>query len=451
MTETINFGLLIIPKEVVFCRLSVIPLKIFLKHVVPQAANNRMESTKLLLEGIAMKIAYVSSMLPRECGIATFTGSLISAMLKNKAGRAHEGIAIAVNDPDMDYKYNHHVRFIIRQEAKEDYFRAAEFINRSADICLLQHEFNIYGGEEGSYILYLVNRLEIPLVVNFHTVLKTPSVSQRFVLNEISNRAKIAIVMSETAARFCTTVYGIPRDKMEIIKHGIPDIQLNASEARRKLGLPERERIILSFGLLTENKGTEIVLKALPAVIHKHKNVLYIILGKTHPVHKRKSGEAYREFLENLTHDLNLDDYVNFKNEFVSNAKLNLYLAATDILITPYKDRDQISSGPLAFAMASRTAVVSTPFWNAIEMLAEGRGKLFGFNDSEKLAEILIDLLDNPEKMKAIKTRAYRFGRDITWNKIGPKYLALLQSVASRYKTTNRMPEHVKTGIRTNS
>jgi len=386
-----------------------------------------------------MKIAFISSILPRECGIATFTNDLMNAMFNSPRGLKHESIAIALNDQESKYEYPDAVKYIVCQHHSEDYIKAAEYLNNTADVCFLQHEFNLFGGNEGDMILVLLKNLKIPLIANFHTVLHDPSESQKLIMAEIAYKAEKVIVMSHTASQFCKSIYNISPKKIVVLNHGIPEIRTNQKDARKKLNIPENKKVITSFGLLTRNKGVEIVLKALPDIIENHPEVVYLVLGKTHPVVKRMYGEKYRKFLEKVTQDLGLTNHVIFKNEFISESDLNLYLAATDILITSYRNKDQISSGPLTFAMGARTAVVSTPFWNAKEILAKGRGRLFGFNDSGKLEEILLDLLDHPEKLIELKNKAYEFGQEITWPKIGKKYVSLSESVVKKYRTEKKL------------
>ena len=380
-----------------------------------------------------MKTAMISTFLPRECGIATFTGDLINAMFDQDASKKHEVIAIALNEPGGDYNYPDYVKFKIRQEHPEDYIEAAKYINKVADVCFLQHEFNIFGDEQGKIILSLLEKLKIPLIVNLHTVLHEPSMIQKQIIEKLGILAEKIVVMSKTASEFCQSIYKIPKNKLVVINHGIPDIRIDLSEARKKLHLPQDGKVITSFGLLTRNKGVDIVLRSLPAVVEKHPGVKYLVLGKTHPAIKKMYGERYRRSLEELTNELNLCEHVQFENEFISESDLDLYLAATDILITSYRNKDQISSGPLIFAMGAHTAVVSTPFWNAKEILAGGRGRLFGFNDSGRLEEILLDLLDHPEKLEELKSRAFQFGRDITWPKIGLKYVRLMERTVKLY------------------
>jgi glycosyltransferase involved in cell wall biosynthesis len=385
-----------------------------------------------------MKIAFISSILPRECGIATFTNDLMKAMFNSPRGLKHDSIAIAINEPENKCKYPDAVKYIVRQHHQEDYIKAAEYLNNTADVCFLQHEFNLFGGDEGDMILVLLKNLKIPLITNFHTVLHNPSKSQKHILLEITRISQKVVVMSQTASEFCKSIYHIPSQKLIVISHGIPEIPISHEEARKQLQIPLNKKVITSFGLLTRNKGVEIVLKALPVVIEKHPNVNYLILGKTHPVIKKMYGEKYRRFLEKLSSDLNISDQIIFRNKFISEKELVLYLAATDILITSYRNKDQVSSGPLTFAMGARTAVVSTPFWNAQELLAHGRGELFGFNDSGRLEEILIDLLDHPDKLDKLKEKAYQFGKEITWPKIGAKYISLTERIVNQFNKDRR-------------
>lgn len=381
-----------------------------------------------------MKIAYISTILPRECGIATFTKDLVNSMISNKETAEHKGIAVALNDADNSCDYDDFVEFHIRDNKIDDYKKAADYLNKNADLVMLQHEYNIFGGEHGNYILNLINNLNTPLITTLHTVYKKPQPSQRDLIRKISGHSEKVTVMSKTAARFCRRVYGIPARKLVVINHGIPKISKNSKEARKALGLQENQKIITSFGLLTRNKGIEVVIKALPKVIEKHKDLLFFVLGKTHPVIKKLRGERYRRYLERISRTNNVEDHVVFKNQFIDEEELNDFLAATDILITSYKNKDQISSGPLTFAMGAKTAVISTPFWNAQELLSDDRGKLFEFDNYEQLSEILLNLFDKPELMNDLKNRAYEFGEKITWPEIGKKYVALCEDVYKKYQ-----------------
>jgi len=378
-----------------------------------------------------MKIVYIATYPPRECGIGTFTQNKLKSIshLLNGNGEQHEGMVIAISDSEKDYDYPPEVEFVIRQEQQADYMEASAFINRSgADICILEHEFGIFGGQNGVYILPLLYRLEIPLIAVFHTILKTPSLNERAITVEICRMAAKTVVMTNRAFSFLTDIYGIGSDNIEIIEHGVPDLQYNGEKSKKEFKL-ENKKILLSFGLISRNKGLETVIKALPPVIEQYPDVVYIILGKTHPHVLKHSGEEYRIYLMRLVKELNLQQHVLFMNEFVNQNKLFKYLAAADIYITPYLNEAQITSGTLAYAVGAGCAVISTPYWHAEELLAHGRGSLFNFNNHDQLSSILMNLLDDPENMQKMRRRAFRYGQEITWPRIGEKYIALAENL----------------------
>lgn len=378
-----------------------------------------------------MKLAYIGTYPPRECGIGTFTQNLYESMVMgNEFDKTScEGFIVAMNDHELTYNYPEEVKLTIRQEHQRDYLSAAKFINISgADLCILEHEFGIFGGQNGVYILPLLNRLKIPLVVTLHTIIKTPSYDQKAVLVEICKMAKKIIVMSHKAIEFLNTIYKVDKRKIVYIEHGVPDIQFNQQQTKKEFNL-ENKRVLLTFGILSRNKGIETVIKALPKVIEKHSEVLYIILGKTHPNVLRYSGEEYRTYLRHLVKSLNLGKHVIFLNEFVDQKELFKYLSASDIYITPYLNEAQITSGTLSYAVGSGSAVVSTPYWHATELLADGRGRLFNFNDSDELSTILIELLDKPDVLKMLRGKAYDYGREITWPKSGGKYIEVAKKI----------------------
>lgn len=369
-----------------------------------------------------MKIAFIGTYPPRECGIGTFTNNKFMAMVNDGN---HEGMVIAVSDHENSYDYPDEVVFTIRQNQQTDYIEAAKFINRSgADICILEHEFGIFGGQSGIYILPLLHRLEIPFMAVFHTVLKTPSYNEKAILTEISKMAARTVVMTNKALEFLTEIYSVPKEKIKIISHGVPDLQFDQNISKKEFKL-ENKKVLLTFGLIGRNKGIETVIRALPAVVAKHPEVIYIVLGKTHPAVLRHSGEEYRIYLLQLVKRLQLEKHVLFMNEFVSQKKLFKYLSATDIYITPYLNEAQITSGTLSYAVGAGCAVVSTPYWHAAEILANGRGRLFDFNEHGQLSDILLDLLDHEEVMDELRANALAHGFEITWPKIGKKYLSL--------------------------
>ncbi len=379
-----------------------------------------------------IKISCIGNFPPRQCGIATFTRDLIESIIENKKEKKikAEAYIIAMNDPNQTYNYPEEVKFEIRQEHQRDYLKAAKFINYSdANICVLQHEFGIFGGDRGIYILPLIHRLKIPLIVTFHTVLENPSYNEKVIIQEISNKAEKVVVMSNLAVDFLTKIYNVPQEKIELIEHGVPDFNfVLRKKYKKKLNL-ENKRSLLTFGLLSRDKGIETVINALPKVIKNHPDIIYIILGKTHPGVVRVSGEEYRNSLKHLVEKNKLRKNVYFYDSYVSNEKIFEYLSAIDIYITPYLNKAQITSGTLSYAIGAGTAVVSTPYWHAKELLADKRGRLFDFGDSDALADILIELLDKPSELPEMRKKAYKYGRETIWPKVGSKYFKLLSKI----------------------
>jgi len=380
-----------------------------------------------------MNCAIIGTYLPRQCGIATFTNDIYNSLMPDKLAGDDNAFVVAINDRDQQYNYPEEVTFKIREKHFQDYSDAAIYINQHADICLLQHEYNIFGGDDGVYILSLLNKLKIPLVSTLHTVLKKPSVSEHYTLREICNLSQNIVVLSQVAADILSSVYGIHQDKISMIRHGVPDIRLNPLKSKKKLNLSGK-KVLLTFGLINRNKGIETVINALPQVVHKYPDIRYLVVGKTHPVIQRLFGEEYRQYLEKLVTDLGLQQIVRFENRFVDASELNLYMSATDILITPYLSEAQVSSGPLSFAMGAGAALISTPFWHARELLADDRGRLFKFRDYEGLSSILLEMFDDPELLKRLRQNAANFGQEILWPIVGQDYIALLKSEVEKFK-----------------
>lgn len=378
-----------------------------------------------------MKFAFIGTYPPRECGIGTFTNNLFNSMLVKNASKEdeHEGFVVALNDNNIEYEYPPQVKLTIRQEHQEDYIKAAKFINLSgADLCVLEHEFGIFGGQSGVYILPLLHRLEVPLVVTLHTILKTPSYNEKAILQEICKMAHKIVVMSHKAINFLVNIYNVPEEKIALIEHGVPDIHFTSENSKKEFKL-ESKKVLLTFGFLGRNKGIETVIKALPEVARKHPDVIYIVLGKTHPNVLRHSGEEYRIFLLRLVKTLQLEKHVVFLNEFIGVQDLFKYLYASDIYITPYLNEAQITSGTLSYAVGVGCAAISTPYWHATELLADGRGRFFNFNDADGLTLVINELLDNPADLKELKRKAYEYGRMITWPKTGERYVKLASSI----------------------
>jgi glycosyltransferase involved in cell wall biosynthesis len=372
------------------------------------------------------RIAFIGNYLPRECGIATFTTDLCTAL----ATEYGEGrlFAIPVNDPDSSYDYPKQVRLEITQEDITSYERAADFLNFNGnDLVCLQHEYGIYGGEAGSHILTLLRKLKMPLVTTLHTVLQEPDLNQRTVLEEIAQLSDRMVVMSELAAELLRNVYAVPGVKIDVIPHGVPDIPfMDPNFFKDKFGT-EGKSVLLTFGLLSPNKGIENVIKALPAILARQPNVMYIVSGVTHPHVRRQEGERYREGLQALAEQLGVSDHLILNNRFVSATELIEQVGAADIYITPYKCEAQVVSGTLAIALGAGKAIISTPYWHAKELLAEGRGVIVPFQDPGAIAEAVLDLLENDAKRHAMRKRAYLYSRSTTWEKTARAYMASFQ------------------------
>lgn len=378
-----------------------------------------------------MKIVYIGTYPPRECGIGTFTKNLYKSMVSIYATKHGliDGIVVAMDDHEQTYNYPKEVKLTIRQEHQRDYLKASDFINLSgADLCVLEHEFGIFGGQNGVYILSLIHRLEIPLIVTLHTIVKTPTYNEKMVLQEICKMANKIVVMSHKAIEFLIEIYNVQKEKIVFIEHGVPDLKFDHEQSKKEFKL-ENKKVILTFGFISRNKGIETVIKALPNVVEKYPDILYIVMGKTHPNVIRHQGEEYRNYLQQLVKSLNLEKHVLFLNKFTNQKELFKYLSASDIYVTPYLNEAQITSGTLSYAIGVGSAVISTPYWHAEELLADGRGRLFNFNDSEELSTILMELFDKPELLKKLKKRAFEYGKKITWPKTGEKYIELTNRI----------------------
>lgn len=383
-----------------------------------------------------MKFAFIGTYPPQKCGIGTFTHNLVKSIAENfdYSNKFPNLYVIAVRDSEQDYEYPPEVTFVVSQNNQRDYVSAAKFINyNKADACILEHEFGIFGGESGVYILSLASRINIPLIVTFHTVLREPTHIQKIIVQELSSKAEKVIVMSKKALNFLLEIYNIPEDKVEVIEHGVTVGKVLHRETVREKFNFNNKTALFTFGLLNRNKGIETVIKALPKVVAKHKNILYLVLGNTHPKVLSRHGEEYREYLQRLVKEHRLENYVYFYKNFVSEDLLMEYLYAADIYITPYLNEAQITSGTLSYAIGAGTAVISTPYWHAQELLADGRGILFDFHNHEQLGNILLDLLDNRNKLEQLREAASEYGHRLKWPKIGAKYIKAAKSSVENY------------------
>lgn len=378
-----------------------------------------------------MKLIYISTYPPRECGLATFNKSLINAINLNFADDHPDETVVALNaDPKDLYNYPAEVKFVIRQQVLEDYIEAADFINNSdSDACILQHEFGIYGGDDGVYVLSLINQIEKPVISIFHTVLERPGYQQKIILQKIAGRSDKIVVMGKIAVEMLHRVYGVPLNKICHIEHGSPDIEAPAINPVKSEKLFRDRKLLLTFGLINRNKGLETVIRALPKIAKQHPDALYVILGATHPGVVKNSGEEYREYLVGLAAKLNVTDNIAFVNRFVSEEDLINYLTAAHVYISPYLNEAQITSGTLAYAVGAGAAVIATPYWHAKELLADGRGRLFNFKDENGLAEIVNELLDDPQRLEDIRNNAYAYGINLRWPAIGRNYIKVIKHV----------------------
>jgi glycosyltransferase involved in cell wall biosynthesis len=395
------------------------------------AADTAPEITPLLAINASQmplptRIAFIGNYLPRECGIATFTTDLCAALA---AEYGEERLfAIPVNDPDSSYDYPKQVRLEITQEDIVSYERAADFLNFNGnDLVCLQHEYGIYGGDAGSHILTLLRKLRMPLVTTLHTVLRDPDLNQRIVLEEIALLSDRMVVMSELAAQLLRDVYAVSGEKIDVIPHGVPDLPfMDPNYFKDKFGT-EGKSVLLTFGLLSPNKGIENVIQALPAILARQPNVVYIVSGVTHPHIRRREGERYREELRALAEQLGVSDQLILNNRFVSAEELVEHVGAADIYITPYRHEAQVVSGTLAIALGAGKAIVSTPYWHAKELLAENRGVIVPFQNPSAIAEAVLALLENDAERHAMRKRAYLHSRGTTWENTARAYMASFQ------------------------
>jgi glycosyltransferase involved in cell wall biosynthesis len=368
------------------------------------------------------KIAFVGDHLPRKCGIATFTSDLLAAVAA--AHPQSQCFSVSVNDIKGGYEYPEVVRFEIEEQDLSSYLRAADFLNISnVDLVCLQHEFGIFGGPAGSHILAFLRELRMPVVTTLHTVLREPRADQRRVTQDLISLSTRLVVMAERGRTMLEDIYNAPPAKIDVIAHGIPDVGfVDPTYFKDQFGVEGRV-VLLTFGLLSPNKGIENVLNALPNILAEFPEVVYIVLGATHPNELREHGEAYRVSLELLAKKNKVDKNVIFYNRFVDLENLKEFIGAADLYITPYLNEAQITSGTLAYAFGAGKAVVSTPYWHAAELLAEDRGVLVPFGDAQAIAREVTSLLRDDTRRHAIRKNAYRLGRDMVWGNVAQLYM----------------------------
>ncbi|GAC1700789.1 MAG: glycosyltransferase family 4 protein [Candidatus Acidiferrum sp.] len=374
------------------------------------------------------RIAIVGNYLPRHCGIATFTTDLCDAIHEEYGST--ELLALPVNDTEEGYDYPVRVRFELAEENLASYRQAADFLNFSnVDLVCLQHEYGIFGGRAGGHILELLRRLQMPFLTTLHTVLRDPNPDERAVMEEIAKLSDRLIVMSQQSAEILQEVFHVPSEKIDLIPHGIPDLPFTDPNFYKDGFGTEGKHVLLTFGLLSPNKGIENVIKALPEVLSRHSEVVYMVSGVTHPHVLRRDGDKYRDYLQTLAKDLGVEASVIFRNRFESPQDLIELIGAADIYITPYKHKAQVVSGTLAYALSAGKAIISTPYLHAMELLDGERGALVPFDDPAAIAQKTIALLDDETGRHAMRKRAYLYARDMVWNRVAQKYMKSFESI----------------------
>ena len=384
------------------------------------------------------RIAVIGNHLPRQCGIATFTTDLSDA-ITTEYGAASLSV-VAVNDAQSSYAYPARVRFQIAEGDISSYRATASFLNAGGvDLVCLQHEYGIFGGKAGSHVLELLRRLTVPVVTTLHTVLSQPDLVQRIVMQQIAACSDRLIVMSEYSSRVLRDVFGVPGEKIDLIPHGIPDLPFVQPEVYKDALAVAGKLVLLTFGLLSPNKGFESVIRALPRILARHRDVVYVIAGATHPHVRAREGDRYRDQLQALAKELGVEREVIFHNRFFSPHEMASQVGSADIYITPYCHVAQAVSGTLAFAMGAGKAIISTPYWHAAELLDQGRGVLVPFEDPAAIAAAATDLLDNDAKRHAMCRRAYLHAREMVWNRIAQSYMRSF----SRAHSDRMQPTHL--------
>src|ERR1700730_7776974 len=368
------------------------------------------------------RVAFVGDYMPRQCGIATFTTDICEAVAAEYP--RCECIVGAVNDRHEGYDYSTRIRFEIDENEIDSYRRAADFLNiNNVEVVSVQHEFGIYGGPAGSHLLALLRDVHMPVVTTLHTVLREPNPEQRAVMEQLDELSNRFIVMADRGKRYLEQIYGVAQEKIDVIPHGIPDIPfIDPNFNKDQFGV-ECKTVLLTFGLLSPNKGIQHGIDALPSILQQHPNVVYIILGATHPNVIAREGESYRLRLERLAEDRSVTRNVIFYNRFVTLEELKEFIGAADIYITPYLNESQITSGTLAYTFGAGKAVISTPYWHAKELLAKERGILVPFSDPQAIAEGVNRFLCDPVLMTATRKRAWKLGRGMIWPVVAQRHM----------------------------
>ena len=390
------------------------------------------------------KVAFLGDYLPRKCGIATFTTDLRCAIATEFP--ALQCLVVPVNDQASGYDYPPEVRFEIAEQDLPSYLRAADFLNiTDVDVLSVQHEFGIFGGTAGSHVLALLSELRMPIVTTLHTILREPNADQMRVMRDLIRFSTRLVVMSERGREMLRQVYHAPEAKIDLTPHGIPNLPFaDPNYFKDEFGVAGKN-VLLTFGLLSPNKGIEFALRALPDIIREFPNIVYIVLGQTHPHLLRNEGEAYRLSLERLASDLGVQKHVVFFNRFVELEELMRFIGAADIYLTPYLTEAQITSGTLAYAFGAGNAVISTPYWHAAELLTAERGKLVPFRDAKAIAVAVVELLRDEPLRHAMRKNAYRLGRNMVWSQVAQLYAKSFEQARQDHNFVGRKSSPIKT------
>ncbi len=378
-------------------------------------------TSQTLRSGAVPRTLFLGSYPPRECGIATFTRDVVEAF--DRQFGTHSEI-VAIDEPGGEVRrYEPSVVARISQVEHRSHLRAAEFINaHPAELLNVQHEYGLFGGDLGEWLIDLLAALTKPAVLTLHTVLPEPDEKMLDVTRRLCHYAARVVALSDTGRELLERVYRIPAQKLRVIHHGVPDVPFQGTlTAKASFGIGERS-VISTFGLINRGKGLEYAIEAMRSIVERHPETLYLILGETHPVVRRQEGESYRESLQELVHGYGLQYNVQLVDKYLEFDEVVSYLGATDIYLTPYLNPTQIVSGTLAYAVGCGKAIVSSPYLYAKELLAYGRGFVVPFKDARAIAECIVALLDDPALRRATERRAYRFGRQMTWPHVATEY-----------------------------
>jgi len=390
---------------------------------------------------VGPRLGLVSTYVPRHCGLATFSKDVIENYRPEPGRRKGKALVVAVSNEAGEMAYPPEVGFEIRKHVREDYLVAAEYLNRApVDVVSIQHEYGIFGGPDGEYVLDLVRAVRKPILLTLHTVLREPSENQRRILVMLCRAATVVIVLAKAAIPLLKSLYGCDPDRIVHVPHGAPDLPFSDPEFFKETHDLTGKDVIMTFGLLGPGKGIEMALDAIARLVQDHPNVVYLVVGATHPELLKHEGERYRESLEQRVSDLGIENHVRFVNKYLTQQEVEEYLQMADVYLAPYPGAQQIASGPLTFSLAAGKAVVATPFVAAEELLADGRGILTPFNDPVALAENLKRILDDPLARVVMRKKAYKFGRTLTWPSVGARYYSIANELLNGLLKLNIPP-----------